>query len=47
MIRINYAQEKMRKVNFVVPAIFFAVGIIMIITGYQEKENSAVFFLNH
>lgn len=44
MIKINYAQEKMRKVNFVVPAIFFVAGIIMIITGYQEKGNTAAFF---
>lgn len=44
MIKINYAQEKIRKVNFVVPAIFLVVGIIMIITGYQEKGNSTAFF---
>ena len=44
MIKINYAQDKMRKINFVVPAIFFVIGIIMIITGYQKKGNSEAFF---
>lgn len=43
MVKIDYAQEKMSKINFVIPGIFLVVGIIMIITGYQEKGNSAVF----
>lgn len=44
MTKIVYMREKTKIINFVIPAIFLAVGIFMIIDGFKKYGNSSSFY---
>lgn len=44
MVKISYDQEKIKVINFVIPAVFLAAGVFMIIDGFKKYGNSSSFY---